>query len=41
MLALATERQDHVLLIIIIPGTAFLVIGHQLQIAEVLANFYS
>lgn len=40
MLALATERQDHVL-IIIIPGTAFLVIGHQLQITEVLANFYS
>jgi len=39
MLALDTERPD--LLLIIIPGTEFLLIGHQLQIAEVLANFYS
>lgn len=36
MLALAAERQDH--LSIIIPGTEVLVIGHQFQIYEVLAN---
>lgn len=36
MLALATERQDH--LSVIIPGAEVLVVEHQFQIAEVSAN---
>lgn len=36
MLGLAAERRDH--LLIIIPGTEILVMGHQLQIAEGLAD---
>lgn len=36
MLALVTERQDH--LSVIIPRTEVLVIEHQFQMAEVLVN---